>query len=73
MSEQDVEIVLARALEIHPGVTPRIISDNGPQFIAKDRSLKRMASHGYSPTSNFGLNALNPRWEQQQTLHCCSR
>ena len=25
-----------RARELHPGVTPRIISDNGPQFIAKD-------------------------------------
>jgi hypothetical protein len=28
--------VIAKALEKHPGVTPRIISDNGPQFIAKD-------------------------------------
>jgi len=36
MTESDVEIVCQAALEKHPGVTPRIISDNGPQFIAKD-------------------------------------
>jgi hypothetical protein len=31
MTEQDVETIVQRALEKHPGVTPRIISDNGPQ------------------------------------------
>lgn len=37
MTEADVEIVLQRALEKAPdGVRPRIISDNGPQFIARD-------------------------------------
>jgi hypothetical protein len=36
MKELDVELVIAKATEKHPGVTPRIISDNGPQFIAKD-------------------------------------
>ena len=36
MKESDVEIVLQRAREKFPGETPRIISDNGPQFIAKD-------------------------------------
>ena len=36
MEEKDVEIVLQRALEKTPGARPRIISDNGPQFIAKD-------------------------------------
>ena len=36
MTEVDVEIVCQAALEKHPDVTPRIISDNGPQFIAKD-------------------------------------
>jgi len=36
MTEQDVETILQRALEKHSGETPRIISDNGPQFIAKD-------------------------------------
>jgi len=36
MTERDVEVILQRAIEKFPGVHPRIISDNGPQFIAKD-------------------------------------
>ena len=36
MTEADVETILQRARETFPDVTPRIISDNGPQFIAKD-------------------------------------
>lgn len=36
MTETDVETILERARERVPGVKPRIISDNGPQFVAKD-------------------------------------
>jgi hypothetical protein len=36
MTEVDVETIIQRAREQFPGVHPRIISDNGPQFIAKD-------------------------------------
>ena len=36
MKELDIELVIAKGIEKHPGVKPRIISDNGPQFIAKD-------------------------------------
>jgi transposase InsO family protein len=36
MKESDAEIVLQRAREQHPQARPRVISDNGPQFIAKD-------------------------------------
>ncbi len=36
MTETDVEIILERAKEKFPEARPRIISDNGPQFIAKD-------------------------------------
>ena len=36
MEELDTEIILQAGREKYPGVTPRIISDNGPQFIAKD-------------------------------------
>ena len=36
MSEADVEQIVPRARERFPGVTPRIISDKGPQFLAKD-------------------------------------
>jgi transposase InsO family protein len=36
MTEADIELILQRAREAHPGANPRIISDNGPQFIAGD-------------------------------------
>jgi len=36
MTEANVEQIVQRARERFPGVTPRIISDNGPQFVAKD-------------------------------------
>ena len=36
MKESDVEIILQRAREKFPDAAPRIISDNGPQFIARD-------------------------------------
>ena len=36
MEEVDIEIIIQVGREKYPGVTPRIISDNGPQFIAKD-------------------------------------
>jgi transposase InsO family protein len=36
MKEVDVECILQRAREQFPNATPRVISDNGPQFIAKE-------------------------------------
>ncbi len=36
MTETEVEIILQRAREKFPAARPRIISDNGPQFIARD-------------------------------------
>ena len=36
MKEAEVETIIQRARESFPGERPRIISDNGPQFIAKD-------------------------------------
>lgn len=36
MTEADIELILQRAREAHPEASPRIISDNGPQFIAGD-------------------------------------
>lgn len=36
MKEADAEIVLQRAHEAYPGFRPRIITDNGAQFVAKD-------------------------------------
>jgi putative transposase len=36
MKEAEVQTIIQRGREKYPGETPRIISDNGPQFIAKD-------------------------------------
>ena len=36
MEEFDIEITIQRALEKYPTSKPRIISDNGPQYISKD-------------------------------------
>ena len=36
MKEAEVETILQRAREKYPGEHPRIITDNGPQFIARD-------------------------------------
>ncbi|HEX2698142.1 MAG TPA: IS3 family transposase [Anaerolineales bacterium] len=36
MKEADAELVLQRAREKYPHARPQIISDNGPQFVAKD-------------------------------------
>ena len=39
MTETEVEIIVQRAREKFPTARPRIISDNGPQFIARDFKL----------------------------------
>jgi len=36
MKEDQVELIIQKALEKYPGNAPRLISDNGPQFLAKD-------------------------------------
>ncbi len=54
MEEIDVETILQRARECHPGVTPRIITDNGPQFIAKDfKEFIRIAGMTHVRTSPY--------------------
>ena len=46
MTEADIEIILEGAKEKYPEARPRIISDNGPQFIAKDfKEFIRISGH----------------------------
>jgi putative transposase len=59
MTEADIEIILERAKEQHPEARPRIISDNGPQFIAKDfkefiriSGITHVRTSPYYPQSN---------------------
>ena len=62
MTEMDVEIILQRAREKFPNAKPRIISDNGPQFIAKDfkefirtSGMTHVKTSPYYPQSNGKL------------------
>jgi len=59
MTERDVEIIVQRAREAHPGHLTRIISDNGPQFVARDFKsfvrqvgLEHVRTSPYYPQSN---------------------
>ncbi len=67
MTEADVETVLQRAREQYPDATPRIISDNGPQFIAKDfKAFIRLAGMTHVRTSPYypQSNGKLERWHQ---------
>lgn len=62
MKEADVELILQRAREKYPGVSPKIISDNGPQFIARDfkdfirfTGMTHVRTSPYYPQSNGKL------------------
>ena len=78
MEERDVEIVVQRAMEKHPGVTPRIISDNGPQFIAKDFKiflrtfgLSHVRTSPYYPQSNGKLERFHGTLKQECIRPTC--
>lgn len=73
MKEADVEIVLQRAREKFPLAAPRIISDNGPQFIAKDFKefirlcgMTHVRTSPYYPQSNGKLE----RWHGTLKRDC---
>ena len=54
MTEADIEILLERAKEKYPEAQPRIISDNGPQFIARDfKEFIRISGMTHVRTSPF--------------------
>jgi len=65
--------VLQRARERFPEARPRIISDNGPQFIAKDfkqfirlSGMTHVRTSPYYPQSNGKLE----RWHQSAKVEC---
>ena len=73
MTEADVETILQRALEKHPEARPRIISDNGPQFIARDfkefirvAGLSHVRTAPYYPQSNGKIE----RWHRSLKSDC---
>jgi len=73
MTEADVEIILQRAKEKYPGQGPRIISDNGPQFLAKDfKEFIRMSGMSHVKTSPYypESNGKIERWHQSLKQEC---
>lgn len=65
MREPDIETILQRGVEAFPEARPKIISDNGPQFIAKDfkefvriAGMQHVRTSPYYPQSNGKLE----RW-----------
>jgi transposase InsO family protein len=54
MKEREVELVLQKAKEKYPTATPRLISDNGPQFIARDfKQFVRLSGMDHVRTSPY--------------------
>ena len=73
MEESDVETIIQRAREAYPGVTPRIITDNGPQFIAKDfKEFIRIAGMTHVKTSPYHpqSNGKIERWHKTLKGDC---
>ena len=73
MTELDVEVILQRAREQFPEVSPRIITDNGPQFIARDfkefiriSGMTHVRTSPYYPQSNGKIE----RWHQTIKGEC---
>jgi putative transposase len=73
MDEADIETIIQRAGERFPGERPRIISDNGPQFVARDFKefiricgMKHVRTAPYYPQSNGKLE----RWHRSVKSEC---
>jgi transposase InsO family protein len=73
MTEAEVETILQRARERFPGERPRIISDNGPQFIARDFKefiricgMTHVRTSPYYPQSNGKIE----RWHKTLKGEC---
>lgn len=73
MTEAQVEIILQKAREKFPDAKPRIISDNGPQFIARDfkefiriSGMTHVRTSPYYPQSNGKLE----RWHKSLKSEC---
>jgi len=72
MKEKDIEIIIERAKEKFPGVLPRIISDNGPQFISGDfkeyirlSGMTHVRTSPYYPQSNGKIERVQKTIKQE--------
>jgi len=72
MEESAIELIIQQAREKHPGTTPRIISDNGPQFIANDFKsyiklcgMTHVRTSPYYPQSNGKIERFHATYKQE--------
>ena len=76
MKEPEVDLVIQRARERYPEATPRIISDNGPQFIARDfKTFIRLCGMTHVRTSPYypQSNGKIERWHKSLKSECIRR
>lgn len=73
MKDRDVEVILQRAREKYPDAKPKIITDNGPQFISKDFKaflsfcqMTQVRTSPYYPQSNGKIE----RWHKSLKVEC---
>jgi hypothetical protein len=73
MTEAEVEVIVQAAKERYPDARPRIISDNGPQFIARDfkefiriSGMTHVRTSPYYPQSNGKIE----RWHKSLKAEC---
>lgn len=73
MTEQEVEVIIQKAVELYPGQSPRVITDNGPQFIARDFKVfirqigaTHVRTSPYYPQSNGKIE----RWHGSLKQEC---
>lgn len=73
MTEMQIEFILQHARELFPQAQPRIISDNGPQFVARDFKqfiricgMTHVRTSPYYPQSNGKLE----RWHKSLKSEC---
>ena len=73
MKEMEIEVIIQRGREKFPEAYPRIISDNGPQFIARDFKefiricgMTHVRTSPYYPQSNGKLE----RWHKSLKSEC---
>ncbi len=73
MREPEIEVILQQAREKVPGVCPRIITDNGPQFIARDfKEFVRLCGMTHVRTSPYypQSNGKVERWHKSLKGEC---
>ena len=72
MTEKEIEIVLQKAREAYPNQKPRIISDNGPQFVSQDFKefiniceMTHVRTAPYYPQSNGKIERYHKSLKQE--------